>query len=250
MTKRPLLCQKDLEQLVSKVHLPLDAFFYESIGSTNDEAKKKDKPSLLVSLEQTQGKGRLGRTWESKKNQGLYMSLLLRPQCEIDTLLSITQLVALNVARALGDAAMIKWPNDIYIEGKKICGILCETNLSGSLVDKLIIGIGVNLKPMKVEGRETTSVEEEGMDKSPLELLEAILKDFFDTYPVLLKEKSLLPFLEEMEARSYLTGKRVQTPEGYCYTFVGISPKGEALLEEKDERRSVLSGELSIKECS
>ena len=132
----------------------------EEETSTNTAVKEKAREGeeegyLLIAERQTAGRGRLGRTFESPEQTGLYMSLLLRPDCEPKKALHITTAAAVAVAEAIreltGRKAEIKWVNDVYVDGRKVCGILTESALdagSGRMA-YAVLGIGVNVTEPK-----------------------------------------------------------------------------------------------------
>lgn len=135
---------------------PWNLLVFDSLDSTNNEAKRRadlglNDRSCLICDEQTGGKGRRGRSFVSKKGLGLYMSLFLRPTALASELSFVTSLAAVAVNRALtkvtGVSGMIKWPNDIVINGKKLCGILTELSVEGESgdVQYLVVGIGINV---------------------------------------------------------------------------------------------------------
>ena len=209
--------QNELKRSLSKLGLG-DIKYFESIGSTNDEAlawAANDTPdlSLVVADEQTAGRGRLDRKWFTPKGTALAFSLLLRPTTEEKPYLTRTVgLAALSVAeslRARGLAAQIKWPNDVLIHGRKICGILTESVWSGEDIDCIVIGIGVNVLRDSVPPRETllfpaTSLEEElGYAPERLEILREILTALIELRPRMGTEEfvqqwqSLLAFQEQ-----------------------------------------------------
>ena len=154
--------------------------YFDSIGSTNDEAlawAATGAPdfSLVIADEQTRGRGRLDRKWFTPKGSGLAFSLILRPSADLHPHLSRTVgLAALSIAEScseLGLAPLIKWPNDILLNGKKAAGILIETVWSGDEVDSLVIGMGINLYKASVPPAEllqfpATSIEDE-LGKTP-----------------------------------------------------------------------------------
>ena len=125
----------------------------ESTVSTNDECKSlafegEKEGTLVIADEQTGGKGRIGRAWSSPRGEGIWMSLILRPDINPYFVSSITLLAGLSVCKALknfGIDAGIKWPNDVWIKGKKVCGILTEMNASADGIDFVVVGIGVNV---------------------------------------------------------------------------------------------------------
>jgi BirA family biotin operon repressor/biotin-[acetyl-CoA-carboxylase] ligase len=144
---------------------------FDSVDSTNLEAMRQAKAGApeglgIVASEQTSGRGRLDRSWQSPKDAGLYFSLILRPQLEMSLWPLITLMAALAVADALRKACNlrtdIKWPNDICVNGRKLCGILVETIETESDA-AAIVGIGINLKADSLPAElltAATSVEE------------------------------------------------------------------------------------------
>ncbi len=139
-------------------HLPKELFLmpvevFDTIDSTNSEARRRlsqglKPPFLMIALSQTQGRGRLGRSFFSPHGSGLYMTLVLDSQDQLDRLTVVTPTAAVAVAEAIADVchkeANIKWVNDLYLNHKKICGILTETvAFSGGY--HVMIGIGINL---------------------------------------------------------------------------------------------------------
>lgn len=126
-----------------------NVLYYDTITSTNDKAKELGRRgsvhgSLIVAKTQTAGRGRLGRSFDSDTDDGLYFSLMLRPEVMPNHLPSITLMTALAVSKAIEDSCQlhpsIKWPNDIYYNNKKISGILTEAG-----PDYVVVGIGVNV---------------------------------------------------------------------------------------------------------
>ena len=168
--------ESSLKKALTKINLG-GLRYFDSTGSTNDEALAwaaggaKDF-SLVVADEQTQGRGRLNRTWFTPKGTAIAMSLILRPTPPMRTHLSRTVgLAALSIADAcltFGLPAQIKWPNDILLDSKKAAGILVETVWSGDEADSLVIGMGINV--------EKTSVPPEELLKFPATSLEQLLE--------------------------------------------------------------------------
>jgi len=127
-------------------------FYFDSVESTNDEARRAGlegcpSNSVFTALEQTRGRGRMDRTWHSPRG-GLWMSLLVRPEFRRDEWPLLTLAAANGIARALrslGLLATIKWPNDVLVQGNKICGILCECGEEPSGPSFAVIGVGLNV---------------------------------------------------------------------------------------------------------
>ena len=131
----------------------LDLFLYPVIDSTNDEAKRLIKsgttpPFLVAANEQTHGRGRQGKSFYSPADTGIYMSLVLSFS-DGESISKITVIASVAVCKAIekltGLKPEIKWVNDVYLNGKKICGILCESVIGGTDLTPVIIGVGLNL---------------------------------------------------------------------------------------------------------
>ena len=150
----------------------LDYFWYKETDSTNLRAKEagaqeKDitKGMLFVADKQTAGTGRRGRSWESPEGENIYMSLLLKPAIEPSKAPMLTLVMAVAVAEGIkkicGDISpQIKWPNDIILNKKKVCGILTEMAIDGSGVKYVVIGVGINVNQKvfvpELEGKATS----------------------------------------------------------------------------------------------
>lgn len=167
---------------------------FQSVDSTNAYAKRNcsllEDQTVIVAHTQTAGRGRLSRSWLSEPG-GLYFSVLLKPQ-QTDFLVNLTQLMALSVAqvlRKLGAPAVLKWPNDVLVNGQKICGILSEAVAGPNAVEALILGTGVNVAQTDLAGagQPATSLKLLGIDIKPEPLLAQILDAFFAQYPQVLQ---------------------------------------------------------------
>ena len=171
-------------------HFGQQIHYQPVIDSTNRVAKEladagQGEGTLVLCEEQSAGRGRLGREWFSPKNSGLYMTLILRPNLSAQSAMPITMLAALAVRDAIsqiaGMEAMIKWPNDILLNGKKVAGILTELSVSSDgQVKWIVVGIGVNVNtrftdfPEEVQDIATSLYCERGLECSRLELVRAI----------------------------------------------------------------------------
>ena len=143
------------ERIKSYIDGEFDIIFLDSVGSTNDYAKALAKEgaaenTVVVADSQSKGRGRLDRSFLSLAGKGIYLSLILRPQFPVMQINAVTLLTAMavydTVLEVTGKKPSIKWPNDIYLNGKKLCGILTESSLKENAdVDYLIVGIGVNI---------------------------------------------------------------------------------------------------------
>lgn len=218
---------------------------------------------VLVAESQTEGRGRLGRNWESEKGKGIYMSILERPNLSPDKspMLSIVMGLAARTAieETTGMQCQLKWPNDLVFHGKKVSGILAQMKVKNAdRVDFIVIGIGVNLfqQAFDAELREkATSLFLEGYCKAEEKELKAKLIQKLVTcwkkyYLEFLKTGDLSDFLNEYHR--YLANKdqvvRVHDSQGeYTGIAEGINSVGELLVRTENEIRYVNSGEVSVR---
>lgn len=198
----------------------------QTIDSTNLELKRRVKTgdfssNVLIADEQTAGRGRLGRTFESPDKTGLYMSLLIKVDFNTEETILITSAAAVAVARAIrnqtGREALIKWVNDIYIDNKKVCGILAEAVTSPDNETYIILGIGVNISTTKenfssevsqIAGSlySETSMTARQIELIKNELADKIINEFYGIYDNL----SERTFLDDYRRWSLVIGKEVR----------------------------------------
>jgi len=230
--------------------LPLSVFrYYESIGSTNDDALtwvSQGAPdfSLVVADEQTSGRGRMDRRWFTPPNSALAMSLILRPTLDERAHPSrMTGLLALSLSESLlklGLVPQIKWPNDVLLNGKKVAGILVESTWTGEHVDAFVLGMGVNVLKDSVPPSEqllfpATSIETElGTQVERTDLLRTILDGVLKWRPLLGTNK----FLKAWDEKLAFRGQQVQVRGGSEKTVVGelLGLKSDGSLYLCDER--------------
>lgn len=248
-------------------------------ASTNEDAKAagKDRPhgTLFVSEIQTGGKGRMGRRWSSPPG-GIFMSLLLRPTKASPSLpaLSIAAgyCVAAAVREDLGLPAMLKWPNDVLVDGKKICGILCESSLTpgvstgsapwDSPAAMVVVGIGINanldtsLLPPEVQ--ETASslsslaghqVDRETLIAGVLNRLEPAYRSFMDNgLEGIVKGLNDIAALKGQQVTvARATSSDISSTHGF---FRGIDVQGRAIIEVPGGETVLISaGDLSLRSC-
>jgi len=213
--------------------------------------------AVVLAEEQTAGRGRAGRTWHSERGAGLYVTLLLRPKLSPVQAPLLTMLAGLSAHTAVlaqtGLAAELKWPNDLLIGGKKICGILTEMHAEPSAVRFVIVGIGINVNQEKFPGElaatATSLRRETGRSYSRLELLVKLLAQFETDYNRFLREGA--PYVvERFELiSSFARGRRVRVETGtetYLGTTDGLSAEG-LLIVKRDSGVSgaVIAGDVS-----
>ena len=228
-------------------------YCYESLGSTNAGAPHG---TAVTARRQTAGKGRLGRSFYSPADAGMYVSVVLRPQIPAEQSLLITSAAAVAAARAIervsGVEVKIKWVNDLYFTGKKLCGILSEASLGADgRPEFIIVGIGVNLTresfPPQLQEITTSILESGGRPVTPQVLLEETVRELLGVCGQL-EERS---FLSEYRARSCVIGKQVRLVGGGNDRMVyalGIDDNAHLVVQSpKGECFTVGSGEISIK---
>jgi len=241
-------------------------FFQQELESTNVTAGQLAAAgavhgTVVTADKQTGGRGRRGRTWESPAGKNIYFSLVLRPDFEPEKASMLTLLMAHSVAEAIeditraGTAAGIKWPNDILIHGKKVCGILTEMRVEKGKIQHVIIGVGINVKLQNFTGElvEKASSLEDTCGKTvdrPI-LLKKILKIFEKDYRLFEKAGNLTPFIQTYQSRLLNMDAQVKVldpKEAFEGIARGISETGELLVEKTDGSMCrVYAGEVSVR---
>lgn len=228
----------------------IELFCLEEVDSTNTFLKKRaaEHKMLAVALRQTAGRGRLGRAWSSE-GENVYASFYYPAQQQ--EMGAVTLCVALAVSdaiRELGIETQIKWPNDIYANDRKLCGILCEGIYEGAHLLGIVIGIGVNVNQEQFDAEiaeRAISIRNILGRKQRLEEVVFGLKRHLDARLARFFAQGFPPLREEYQARSYLQGKEVCAgeAEGLC---IGVSQEGDLLLQTEDgEVRRIRFGEVT-----
>ncbi len=235
----------------------------ECVDSTNEEAKRGGDAgdahgTVYSASRQSAGKGRRGRSWLSESENNLYFTILLRPNMEPEKISMLTLVMAHAVATGIrqvaGAETRIKWPNDILIGNKKVCGILSEMKLEDRRAAYCVIGVGINIGqtsfPEDLQDK-ATSLCMEGVSVDAKELLKGILRAFEEDYTVFVAAEDIEPILEDYNA--HLAGKgdrvRVLEPSGeYEGKSLGVNQRGELLVEKEDGTiQQVYAGEVSVR---
>ncbi|WP_156774350.1 biotin--[acetyl-CoA-carboxylase] ligase [Fictibacillus arsenicus] len=215
--------------------------------------------SIVLADEQTGGRGRLGRAWQSPSGTGIWMSLILRPEIPLQKAPQLTLLIAVAASRAIekvtGLEAAIKWPNDLLIKGKKVAGILTELQAEADSIHSVIVGIGMNVNQEKKHFTEeiseiaTSLAIEGGKTYKRAEIAGAVLQEIENLYrSYLVKGFAVIKLL--WEARAYSLGKRITARSvtgsitGYAK---GITDEGVLLLEDDNgEIHSIYSADIEF----
>jgi len=193
---------------------------YESTDSTNDVAHRlaqsgSPEGTVVFSESQSKGRGRMGRHWVSPKGKGIYFSLILRPDVSPAEAPKITLMSAVAVAAAVRKitnlSALIKWPNDILVNDRKVCGILTEMSAEVNTVSYIVLGIGINVNTgVEHLPKEATSLKHEiGKEISRVELAREILRELERQYHIF-KEKGFKKIIEEWKSLSHTLGEEVK----------------------------------------
>lgn len=237
--------------------------YFDVTDSTNIQAKRLAEEgaphgTLVIAGRQEAGRGRRGRAWESPAQDGVFMTVLLRPDLKPKDASMLTLVAAMAVAKAVrqlyGLPAMIKWPNDVLLSGKKICGILTEMSAEIDSVNYLVTGIGINVSNRKFEGEvsqmATSILLEGGKRARRVELIEAVWEQYEKYYDLFMKKMDLSDIVEEYNGSLVNLGRQVRIldpKEPFVGAAEGITPKGELLVETGQGTRRVSSGEVSVR---
>jgi len=226
-------------------------FYFAELESTNsfakEMAKEAEEGTVVIAESQKKGRGRLGRNWQSPKG-GVNLSVILKPNIPLDhaaRLTLMTGLAAANTIRSLGLDARIKWPNDVLIKDKKVCGILTEVDAEMEQVDYIIIGIGINANvnvddfPPGIRENATSLQKELGTEVNRVEFVQKLLYEIEQQY-IKFKTQEFSAILSEWINLSDTIGKNVtiMTPskmvEGKA---IGITDTGAISVRTKDGKR-------------
>ncbi len=259
-----LPCDAEVQSFLETRRIGRDLTFHETAVSTNLLAKVMARSGVpegtaVSADEQTGGRGRMLRRWVSPAGVNLYFSLILRPAVSPGRIPQIPLLAAAAVHRSLSASVpeldfRIKWPNDILVGGKKICGILCEMESEADIAHFVIVGIGINVNlcemPEEISDIATSLCLAAGRRYSRARLLASFFNSFEPLYDAWLEGEDLAPVLPVLETHSYLLGRTIEV-EQFNHRLrgiaVGISPAGELLLEmDNGERKAVSSGEAHL----
>lgn len=238
--------------------------YYEVLDSTNIRAKldaEKGAPqgALVVADMQTAGRGRRGRSWSSPAGTNAYFTLILKPEFDPDRASMLTLVMALAVAEGIretcGLEARIKWPNDIVIGGKKVCGMLTELSVQQEYIQYVVIGAGVNVGvqefPPEIADTAACLEEECGRSVPRAQLIIHIMEAFEKYYEKFTETLDFSVLKETYDSLLANCGREVCVLDpGGEYTGIsrGINSAGELLVELPDgSEKAVYAGEVSVR---
>ena len=235
---------------------------YFRTDSTNSAAMQLDAQTgphgtVVIAEEQTAGRGRLGRNWYSEKSSGIYASIILRPSLSPAAAPILTLLAGVAVHHAVSTAtglkADIRWPNDVLVNGRKVCGILTEMKAEVDRLHMVVLGIGINVNhrsmPEELRDFATSLAIESGRHFARLQVLAELLRSAERYYHMLLKEGHAAIVREWSAASSYAEGKQVHVKAGgneYSGVTAGLDASGALKICRDDGRQELLvAGEIT-----
>lgn len=268
-----ILSQSEIASRLTTKWAGRKIYYYDATGSTNNDAKRCGEEgdphgTVVVADIQNAGKGRRGRGWQTLPGTALAFTILLRPEFPPDKASMITLVMALSVAEAVEEVlegvedavTTIKWPNDIVLNKKKICGMLTEMTMTPEMdeIQYIVVGAGINVnnaspEEFSEEIRKTaTSLKiETGRQVNRAGLLEKVLLRFEENYAVFLETLDLSRLREAYQDHLQGVGNevRVLDPAGeYTGVSQGINDKGELIVvKENGEKVRVYAGEVSVR---
>lgn len=264
MAAPDLMTEAEIKSLMHTEWVAKEVLYFDTIDSTNTKAQElaeKGYPSgtLVVADKQESGKGRRGRSWVSPSGTGIFMTLMIKPDINPNNASMLTLVAALAVAKAItsvtGEEALIKWPNDIVVNGKKVCGILTEMNAQFDYINHIVVGIGINVHnesfPEEISQMASSLMIESGGKRFHRAQIIAETMSYFEQYyDTFLKTQDLSALVREYDKLLVNRNKSVRVldpKEPFDGKAMGITPKGELIVDTWESRKLVSSGEVSVR---
>lgn len=264
MAAPDLMTEAEIKSLMHTDWVAKGVLYFDTIDSTNTKAQElaeKGYPSgtLVVADKQESGKGRRGRSWVSPSGTGIFMTLMIKPDINPNNASMLTLVAALAVAKAItsvtGEEALIKWPNDIVVNGKKVCGILTEMNAQFDYINHIVVGIGINVHnesfPEEISQMASSLMIEAGGKRFHRAQIIAETMSYFEQYyDTFLKTQDLSALVREYDELLVNRNKSVRVldpKEPFDGKAMGITPKGELIVDTWESRKLVSSGEVSVR---
>lgn len=258
-----LLKSAEIEEFLETKYIGKEVIHFDSIESTNKYANEiattKAEGTVVTAEGQVAGKGRLGRGWTSPEKKGIYFSIILKPNLEPSQVAKLTLIGAAAVNLALKDIdidSQIKWPNDIVIDGKKLCGILTEMSCELNIINHIVIGIGINANlerddfSHELQNKATSLKIISGNNIQRGKLLALVLNHFEKLYDSFKEDLNLDETIDICKKHSALIGKDVQIIKDGKRSFgkaIDINQEGELLVQFENAIKKIFSGEVSVR---
>lgn len=259
-----VLLAEEITSLLETKWAGKEAVYFKTIDSTNDQAKRMAEQgavhgTLVIADEQTGGKGRRGRSWSTLPDEAVAMTIIVRPDMSTEKASMLTLVMGMAVASAcqelLSVPVRIKWPNDVVVNGKKVCGILTEMSAELHALHYLVIGAGINVNitnfPEEIQHVATSLYLETGQKIRRAALVQLCMKYFEEYYEIFWQTEDFTKLkgrYEEMLVN--LEQKVCVLAPGNEYTGIarGINDIGELLVEKEDGQvEAVFAGEVSVR---
>lgn len=264
LTVPDILSKSEIESRLDGGWIGKQVYFAEEVDSTNTWGKRLAEGgaphgTLVVADEQTQGRGRRGRSWQSPKGTNISMTLILRPDLEPARASMLTIVMGLSVAQGLKELlklpVQIKWPNDAVLNGHKLCGILTEMSAQIDYINYVVVGTGINVNlpevPEELKDIATSLLIETGHRVNRAEVIGAVLRAFARNYESFLAAGDLTGLLNaynEILANRDRQVRVLDPKEPYEGVALGINARGELLVKKADGSISeVYAGEVSVR---
>ena len=261
-TSELLLPNEIREGLDTKVFGKTDIVYFRETDSTNTRAKDLAaagalEGTLVVSESQKKGRGRKGRNWFSPSQEGIYASLILRPNISPGEAPKITLLTAVAVAETLLSLTRlrpnIKWPNDILVNGKKIAGILTEISTEMDAIDFIVVGLGLNVNtpcfPEEIRDKATSILIEAGRNLPRVRLIREYLK-WYEEYYEIFKGIGFEPVMKRWKELTNIIGRRIMVEvigKRYIGEVQDIDKDGFLILKDnKGKSHRISSGDVTF----
>lgn len=265
LVSRPdLLLPQEIQRGLSINYIGKEIYYFPELKSTNIIAKEKalhraegiDEGTLIIAERQSAGKGRLGREWFSPAG-GIWLSIILYPQLSPSYISRITLMTAVAVVKAIKVCtrieSQIKWPNDILIDEKKVCGILTEMSAELDMINWVVVGIGINVNidirdfPKDIQENTISLKEISGKKISRVKLVQTFLQEF-EKYYESLKRREFSSILKEWKLYSHTLGKKIRVDIGekiITGEVIDINESGALILKKEDgELVEIISGTI------
>lgn len=259
-----VMSKAEIESLMDTKWAGSNVVYYDEIDSTNNRAKeagdnKTPHGTLFVADMQVAGKGRRGRVWQSPAGSSIYMTILLYPEISPMKAPQLTLVMAIAVAEGIKEVTgldtRIKWPNDIVVNGRKICGILTEMSTEIDYINHVVIGAGINVNqddfPEDIRKTASSLKMELGKQVKRSELIAAIMKSFEKDYEIFVQTEDLSGLQELYNSMLVNLDRDVKVLEPgneYKAHALGINKTGELIVRTPEgEEKEIYAGEVSVR---
>ena len=265
-----IITREDIESMLPEGLAVTNVVYYHETDSTNTRAKQaaedgEKSGTLFITECQTGGRGRRGRTWESPAGSGIWMSLLLRPEIKPFDASMLTIVAAMGMKDAIeeiigagagqgGIHCKIKWPNDIVLGDRKICGMLTEMSAETDWINYVVIGIGVNVNTTEfddsIKDMASSILLQTGSSVKRSDVVVAFARHFSRYYDEFLKECNLSGLADDYNKALINVGRDVKIVErdgSFVAKAVGIDETGSLIVEKDGDTKRIVAGEVSVR---